>query len=109
MPAPFAAPVADLGASVIRTMRNCTVRFNGGPRVDGIFRNRPEVAAVGTAGAFARLPQVQCLSDDVQGVEENTSAEIESAAIIGPYYMVRERLPDDLHAGIATFMLEPAP
>jgi len=108
VPADFDSSVAELGASVLRNMRNAAARFNGRPAVDAIFRNRSEVAGLGLSGVYARTPRVTCAMADVADVIRGDAVEIECSAAIAPFYTVREREPDDLHARLATFVLEPA-
>lgn len=104
----FAAPVAELGASVMRNLRNATARFNGGAPVDCIFRNRQELAALGTAGVFARTPMLNCLAADVQYVEEGQAVQVAHPAAIASFYTVAALEPVDLHTGWRTLLLEPA-
>ena len=108
MSAEFAAPVADLGSSVMRNLRNATARFNGGAPVDCVFRNRQELATLGLSGVFARQPVLNCLAVDVANVEKGHAVEIASGAAIAPFYQVVQIEPVDLHTGWVAIRLEPA-
>lgn len=108
----FAEPVASLGDSVIRALGNAQARFNeSDPLVDGVFRNRPVVSEVGTGGAYAREPEFSCRIGDLEGqnVADRISIRVDHQAATPAWYVIKQRLPDDLHAGLATFLLEPAP
>ena len=108
MSAEFAMPVAELGSSVMRHLRNATARFNGGEPVDCVFRNRQELATLGLAGIFARQPMLNCLAADVTHVEKGHAVEITSGAAVAPFYKVMQIEPVDLHTGWVTIQLEPA-
>lgn len=108
MSSEFEAPVSSLGESVFRNLRNAVVRFNGGEGVDAIFRNLSDRVVLGQAGGYARTPELICLAGDVADVEEDQTAEVISVATQVPFYVVRERRPDQRHAGWVSFGLEPA-
>lgn len=103
----FADPVASLGTSVMRQLRNATARFNGGDPVDGIFENQAEVSAVGGIGMFARAPRFRCLIADLPLIDNGLAVEVSHPAATAPYYSIKQRVPDDLHRGWAGFWLEP--
>ena len=108
MSAVFAAAELRLGRATSARLGNCVVRINGGESVSGTFTNAPVTASLGAAGVYARSPRVTLAAEYASGVEEGASVEIESIAATEVYYTVKARLPDELHTGIATLLLEPA-
>lgn len=108
MSAAFAAAELRLGRVAGARLCNATASFNGGDAVSGIFNNAPRIAGLGQVGVQARQPQFACPLADALLVTEGTTLTVTHPGATAPYYTVRQRLPDDLHAGWSVFQLEPA-
>lgn len=104
----FAAAEVRLGRATAARLGNCTASFNGGLPVRGTFDNSAATAPLGAAGAYARQPRIACASADVAHVQIGQAVVIDHHAAIAPFYTVSARLPDELHTGMCTLLLEPA-
>lgn len=109
MSAEFASPVAELGASVMRHLRNATAVFNDdGASVDCVFLDRPQVSAIGEPGMAARRIELRCLEADVSDIGAEASVVVSHPGAAAPWYLVKHREPDNRHTGWVTFHVEPA-
>lgn len=107
MSTPFAALEARLGRATQARLANATASFNGGTAVAGMFNAAASASSVGTAGAYGRAVSFTCAVGDVVGItREGTTVVVSHPAATAPWYTIKSREPDDLHAGSVTFLLE---
>lgn len=94
-----------IGRASLARLANCTARFNGGDAVPAIFSNPVSSAPVGSAGMYGREPRITVSQADGCAVEVKTAVSIDHPAAVAPYYVIAQRLPDELHTGLVTFLL----
>lgn len=109
MTVPFAAAEARLGRALGARLANATARFNGSEPIDGIFSSAAAVSSVGPVGVYARQITFACLADKLVGInaESGIALEIAHPAATAIFYTVKQRVPDELHTGWSSFVLEP--
>lgn len=98
-----------LGRATHARLLNCNATFNGGDAVPALFSNPVASASVGSAGMYARSPRITCAASVACCVEVGQAVTVDHPAASAPYYVVAQRLPDELHTGMATFLLSAGP
>lgn len=94
-----------LGRATQARLVNCNATFNGGDAVPALFSNPPASASVGSAGMYARSPRITCAASAARCIEVGWTVTVDHPAASAPYYVVAQRLPDELHTSAATFLL----
>jgi hypothetical protein len=102
----FAAAQARLGASTLARLGNASMTLASAAVVEGMLRNVPREAFVGT-GMNARDIEFVCLSADVAGLAEDAAVTITHRGT-ATAYKVALRYPDDVHLGQAVVALRKA-
>lgn len=104
----FADLEARLGAVTLKRMANATVSIDGAPAVSCVYTSESDTARLGEHGYQARDLVVELAVGDAGAAAEGSLISLTYRGATRSL-QVRERLPDDVHLGRASLLLEEVP
>ena len=99
----FAAAEARLGTSVLKRLGNASLTLADASVIDGMLRNNGRDASVGI-GMAARSVEFECALDQADVLRCDDLVQLSHRGT-SAVYAIADRLADDIHLGIAAFVL----